>query len=119
MTMERKEERIQASVAYNEQHGKLRVIGGSAILSDEEFTAFNKNPDFIAGATWSDENPKEGMVDINKVVEWLNNNVRNYVVIRYYPVDVKDSTLTALQLEGPEVEYRKEEFLNDFKKAME
>lgn len=56
--MKREEERIQASVAYNEQHGKLRVIGGSAILSDEEFITFNKNPDFIAGAEWADAHPK-------------------------------------------------------------
>ena len=67
--MKREEKRIQASVAYNEQHGKLKVIGGSAILSDEEFIAFNKNPDFIAGAEWADET----MID--KAIDWLEDNV--------------------------------------------
>lgn len=48
-----KEEIIKASVAYNERNGKLRVFGGSAILSDDEYFAFNKNPDFIAGVEWA------------------------------------------------------------------
>ena len=28
---------------------------------------------FISGATWSDENPKEGLVSIDKVCEWIEN----------------------------------------------
>ena len=47
------EEILKASVAYNERTGKLRVIGGDAILSQEEFLTFNKNLDFIAGAKWA------------------------------------------------------------------
>ena len=28
---------------------------------------------FIEGAEWADENPKEGLVDINKAREWVKN----------------------------------------------
>ena len=49
------EEILKASVAYNERTGKLRVIGGDAILSQEEYITFNKNPDFIAGAKLADK----------------------------------------------------------------
>lgn len=49
-----RKEILEASVAYNERTGKLRVIGGDAILSQEEYLAFNKNLDFIAGAEWAD-----------------------------------------------------------------
>ena len=70
--MTREEQIIQASVAYNEQRGKLNVIGGSAILSDEEFIIFNKNPDFIEGAKWADKT----MID--KTCEWLEENLIYY-----------------------------------------
>lgn len=63
--MTRKEEIQNASVAYNEKIGKLLVIGGDSILSEEEYLEFNKNPSFIAGAEWADKT----MLD--KVCEWL------------------------------------------------
>ena len=53
---EREEQIINASVQYNINHERLNVIGGPAILSDEEFIQFNKNPNFIAGAKWADAN---------------------------------------------------------------
>lgn len=53
--MTRKEEILQASVKYNAQIGKLNVIGGDSLLNDEEFTYFNQNPSFIAGAEWADK----------------------------------------------------------------
>lgn len=57
--MTREEQIIKASVNYNVAKGKLNVIGGDAILSDEEFITFNRNPQFIDGAIWSDKNPPE------------------------------------------------------------
>lgn len=71
--MTREEERLKASVAYNEQHGKLNVIGGYAILSDEERLYFNQNPAFIAGVEWADAHPRKGLVDIDKVCDWMKN----------------------------------------------
>ena len=32
---------------------------------------------FIAGAKWADENPKDGMVSLDKVCEWLENECEN------------------------------------------
>lgn len=90
--MIRKEEIIKASVAYNERNGKLNVFGGSNILSNEEYFAFNKNPDFIAGAEWSDENPDGKMLLhvlgkgveqgkrelIDKACKWLRKELVNF-----------------------------------------
>ena len=39
--MTRKEQIIAASIDFNEKIGKLRVIGGSNILSEEEYIALN------------------------------------------------------------------------------
>ena len=33
---------------------------------------------FIVGAEWSDENPKEGLVSIDKVCEWLEKHLYEY-----------------------------------------
>ena len=107
--MTREEEIKIESVSYNEKRGKLNVIGGSNMLSDEEFVEFNKNPDFINGALWADEHPYEKFVSdglekankiykggklmfvsvdeveriktqfINKAAEWLNENIYQYV----------------------------------------
>lgn len=73
--MTRKEQIIAASIDFNEKIGKLRVIGGSNILSEEEYIALNKNLDFIAGALWADENPKEELVSIDRVIEFIKNNL--------------------------------------------
>ena len=77
--MEREKEIIKASVDYNADKGKLRVIGGDAILSDEEFIAINQNISFIDGVKWADKHPRKGLVDIEKVCEWLVGNISKYV----------------------------------------
>ena len=77
--MKRDEEIIKASVDYNADKGKLHVIGGDAILSDEEFIAFNQNASFINGAKWADENPRKGLVNIEKVCKWLEQNISRYL----------------------------------------
>ena len=69
--MTRKEEIQNASVAYNEKIGKLLVIGGDSILSEEEYLEFNKNPSFIAGAEWADKT----MLD--KVCKYLYRKLEN------------------------------------------
>ena len=65
------EEILKASVAYNERTCKLRVIGGDAILSQEEYVTFNKNQDFIAGAEWADKT----MID--KACKYLYRKLEN------------------------------------------
>ena len=69
--MEREKEIIKASVDYNADKGKLRVIGGDAILSDEEFIAINQNISFIDGVKWADQHPRKGLVDIEKACKKL------------------------------------------------
>ena len=32
---------------------------------------------YQAGATWADEHPRKGLVEIDKAVEWLNENLTN------------------------------------------
>ena len=95
--MTREEQIVQASVRFNAERNMLNVIGGSAILSEEEFMRFNKNPSFIAGAEWSDENPRKGLVDIDKAVKFL-----------------EQWDAYRVCLEG-----HKEFFIENFKKAME
>lgn len=70
--------------------------------SIKEFPRFaERRVGFIAGATWSDENPKEGLVDINKAAEWL-----------------QDNTMSSLCLDLGNTQLVRE-FIDDFKKAME
>ena len=33
---------------------------------------------FIEGAQWADENPKKGLVDIDRVCEWLDDHLDDY-----------------------------------------
>ena len=53
---------------------------------------------FEAGKNWADENPKPGLVDINKAVKWLKENEAKYWSSKY---------------DTPQ------RLLDDFKKAME
>lgn len=95
--MTRKEEIRNASVAYNERAGKLLVMGGDSILSEEEYLEFNKNPSFIAGAEWVDKT----MID--RVCDWIEDNIYDYLYIN------RDFN---------EADY-KPELIEDLRKAME
>ena len=33
---------------------------------------------FVDGATWADENPKEGLVSIDKVCKWIEENIWDF-----------------------------------------
>ena len=33
---------------------------------------------FVQGALWADEHPRKGLLDIEKVCEWLENNMHDY-----------------------------------------
>lgn len=50
----------QAAVEYQlKTRGRLNVIGGDAVLSEEEYMKFNSNKDFIAGAEWQKKQVSE------------------------------------------------------------
>ena len=57
---------------------------------------------FVQGALWADEHPKEGLVDIDKVCEWLKEMMQGHIVLE---------VLTG--------EHYEADLIKDFKKAME
>ena len=97
--MTRKEEVRNASVAYNEKVGKLLVMGGDNILSEEEYLEFNKNPSFIAGAEWADKT----MLD--KVYDFIKINAYKFGKVKF--VDNKAI-----------FDFRTDRFIEDLMKAM-
>ena len=62
--MAREEERRQAANSF------AYVIRDCATSRTEE--------DFVQGALWADEHPRKGLVDIEKVCEWLALNAEVY-----------------------------------------
>lgn len=94
--MTRKEEMRNASVDYNEKAGKLLVIGGDSILSEEEYFEFNKNPSFIAGAEWADRTawkPADGdnLPEIDReVIALVEENGHYKVVFAHRPPEYWD-----------------------------
>lgn len=54
----------------------------------------------MEGIEWADEHPKDGLVSIDKVCEWLKNNTWVLYKKNEYEVEIKN-------------------LLNDFRKAME
>lgn len=66
----REQERTQAAYDY---------VNSDSVRVENHMLAFG---DFIKGAEWSDEHPKEGMVNIDDVGNWL---------IRYHAQHVHDA----------------------------
>lgn len=52
------------------------VLAGDML--SEEMKIFNRNKHFENGAKWADENPKEGIVRIKRVCDWIEDNVFEY-----------------------------------------
>ena len=48
-------------------------------ISDCDLYGEDNHFQFTRGAKWADEHPKEGMVSIDKVIEWLDNNFMNLI----------------------------------------
>lgn len=61
---------------------------------------------FIYGAKWADEHPKEGLVSIDKVCEWLRENIDAYSYVTIKENSIPEIVLTA-------------DFEHRFRKAME
>ena len=66
--MSREKERIDASFNYT-MSIMPNVIGGSALLTEEEYINFNRNSTFEAGAIWSDKTL------IEKAHKWISEHV--------------------------------------------
>ena len=66
---------------------------------------------FKEGAKWADNNPKEGLVSIAKVCEWLKNNVYEYTSVVNHDTEETNVELTT-DFESFD------EFIDAFSKAM-
>ncbi len=55
------------------QQAAFKIVGGN--IYDEYF-----RKEFIKGAEWSDEHPKEGLVSIDKIIDWLMQHINDYIV---------------------------------------
>lgn len=67
-----------------------------------------KTAAFIAGAKWADENPKEGLVSLDKICDLLNDMLIEFKNCDNFPsVHAKDYPIS------------KWEFIENFRKAME
>lgn len=64
----------EASIAYQLVTHGPRVIGGDAILSDDDFKFWNINYDFVAGY----EQAEKGTIE--RAVAWLKDNANKYIV---------------------------------------
>lgn len=95
--MTREEQIREASIDY-QLSTNPRAIGGDAFA--DMAREMNVNPSFIAGAKWMEKQM------IEKACKWLEENIGEYEDI-YYDVGVFVSP-----------DFRIEEFINDFKKAM-
>ena len=62
---------------------------------------------FTRGVKWADENPKEGLVSIDKACEWLKNSL----------YDTQDNCGYKVVASFDSVDVN--EFINDFKRAMQ
>lgn len=92
--MTRKEEIEKASIEYQMSISPV-AIGGAAFADDVE--QMNINPSFVAGAQWADKTM------IEKAAEWLNDWFTD------------DSCRCGI----PITKTARDDFFNDFKKAME
>ena len=45
---------------------------------------------FLEGAVWADEHPKEGFWNKDKVIEWLEDNLYDYIYINRFAGNVAD-----------------------------
>lgn len=61
------------------------------IRAEQEYNWFGDTGDvkgaFISGAKWADQHPRKGLVDIEKVIEYMKKNSRfNYLLETDYEV---------------------------------
>lgn len=73
--MTREEQIIEAGTYHLCGSRPLKTYGHNM----HELAYINRNLVFEAGAKWADENPKEGLVSIDKACEYLESAIRPYM----------------------------------------
>lgn len=84
--MTRKEEIEKASVDYQMSKHPM-AIGGDAFA--DTIYKMNVNPSFIAGAEWADQNPRKGLVDIDKIASFIKYHAQEFVYISTHSGEAK------------------------------
>ena len=106
--MSREEEIIEAGIEYTMKK-KPNMLAGDKF--SEEMREYNRNKVFEEGAKWADEHPKEGLVSIAKVCEWLKNNVYEYTSVVNHDTEETNVELTT--------DFKSfDEFIDAFSKSM-
>lgn len=52
---------------------------------------------FIMGAEWADEHPRKGLVDIDKVCNWLSEHFYDDEFMKFYDIVDSDSVIEGLR----------------------
>ena len=78
------------------------ILNASTVYHEEQFHCDGWNYDFIEGAKWADEHPRKGLVDIEKVIDYIYNHAH---VRTFGDIVIDDMSVT--------------EFIETMKKAME
>ena len=68
---------------------RLEEIKTVAYEKDRELCSSYQS--FVLGAVWADEHPRKGLVDIDKVCDWLKKNSSDYPY--YIPDAINNKTI--------------------------
>lgn len=77
--MTRKEERAQYAKGYAQAY-KTDLINEDIDEQRAKLYASIASSFIQKGAEWADEHPKEGLVSIGKVIDWLMQHINDYIV---------------------------------------
>ena len=103
--MTREEQILNKAIDYSEiEENFLEYDDCGDVCDDKTFI----EKAFIEGAKWADENPKEGLVSIDKVCEYLDNAL-------YEVVSGISGLPDVMSIENTTME----DFIKNFRKAME
>jgi len=97
--------KVEEPVGEIKKEGRELEIEQAAILKNYKLPTMGIG--FEQGAKWADEHPRKGLVDIDKMCEWLYKNMDAYAC----PIKAHGST-TWFAYVNPDI-------IKDFKKAME
>lgn len=73
--MTREKELQEATFQYAKSNPICREVDGK-IHEDYD----TPSTDFIAGALWADKHPKKGLVDVEKVCNYLTENCKGFIL---------------------------------------
>ena len=92
--MERKEQISRYAVGVGLKTRDESIIGGINRNTAEIISAIVQRS-VIQGAEWADQHPRKGLVDIEKIVEWIENNVEKYL---YFHKEFNKPAINEFQL---------------------